>query len=89
MKFRSHMPRTLYVAALKGKQIWALDTGEQGEDDTLIGTEAEVINDILHHHDLDHFPDTWSIDKLDNASVTAELKPPPWALAAINHKHTR
>jgi hypothetical protein len=41
---------------------WRLDTGSDGCDESLLrGRRADVIADILHHHDLPAWPNHWQL----------------------------
>jgi len=44
---------------------YKLDTGNSGDDEVLEGeTRAEVLQDILHHHDIDELPDGWTLEEI-------------------------
>jgi len=66
LKLRSYTLQQLMIAQRNGETLWALDTANFGEDDTLIAsTREEAETDALNHHELDEFPSDWSIDKID------------------------
>jgi len=61
MRYRSHTVEEIRDAVAKGAQVWALDTGPDGEDDVLIGSREDVFQDICSFHDIIEFPDHWSL----------------------------
>lgn len=66
LKLRSYTLKQLMIAQRNGETLWALDTANFGEDDTLIApTREEAETDVLNHHELDEFPSDWSLDKID------------------------
>jgi len=64
-QFRSHTKEEIRRAHKQGKEIWALDTGNFGEDDYLIGSFREVMADICHHYEMEELPPDWSLSKVD------------------------
>lgn len=41
---------------------WKLDTGTDGcDEDELIGSRDEVMADVMHHHDLETWPEHWTL----------------------------
>ena len=64
MNYRSHNEAQVTAALLHGKEVWALDTANEGDDDQLIGTYTQVLSDVLHHHELDALPAEWSLDRV-------------------------
>ena len=64
MNYRNRTEAEVTAALLRGEQVWALDTANCGEDDHLIGEHAEVLADVLHHHELDDLPADWSLDRV-------------------------
>ena len=62
--YRSHTQAQVTAALLRGEEVWALDTANQGDDDHLIGTRESVIADVLHHHELMELPAEWSLDRV-------------------------
>jgi hypothetical protein len=64
MNLRSHSASTILDALADGLPVWMLDTGNDGEDDVLIGDYQDVVADILDHFDLDELPDHWSLERL-------------------------
>jgi hypothetical protein len=56
--------RLIRVAAICGWSAWALDTADFGADEILLGTQDEVVRDILHHHELAEFPADWTLTEL-------------------------
>ena len=65
MNYRSHTRSKITKALKAGLEVWALDTGNDGEDDVLIGTWEEVEGDTLSHHELIELPDHWTLTKWD------------------------
>ena len=67
--FRSFSVAECQAAQAQGRILYALDTGNDGEDDVLIAqsdeTREDIIHDILHHHELTTFPEYWSLDRVD------------------------
>lgn len=64
MKLKSHTKEQILNAYQNGKSIWELDTGNDGEDDTLIGSKEEVIFDILSYCEMDEMPNYWTITQI-------------------------
>ena len=63
--YRSHTQAQVTAALLRGEEVWALDTANQGDDDHLIGTYESVLTDVLHHHELEsELPAEWSLDRV-------------------------
>lgn len=62
---KSHTKEEIQKALKEKKEVWKLDTGNDGEDDILIGNYDDVLFDILSYHDLDVLPDYWSLEKVD------------------------
>ena len=65
--YRSHSMEDIRAALARGEEVWALDTGNAGEDDTLIGSRDAVVADILHHHELDAWPAGWTLDRVQES----------------------
>lgn len=51
LPLKSHSPIALAQAHLRGEQLWQLDSGTDGEDDTLIGDYTTVIGDVISYAD--------------------------------------
>lgn len=62
--YKSHTAKEIAKAVSEGKEVWALDTAGFGADDHLIGTEDEVRSEILDHHDLEEWPESWTLDRV-------------------------
>lgn len=58
---KSHSNDELVAAFLAGDQIWELDTGNDGEDDVLIGSKQEVEADLCHHFEFEELPGHWDL----------------------------
>lgn len=73
VKIKSHSEEEIETALASGREVWALDTGNDGEDDTLIGSYSEVERDVLHYytilHDLPTEPEAlpahWTLQRVD------------------------
>jgi hypothetical protein len=61
MNYRSHTLEEIREAIARGAQVWALDTGPDGEDDVLIGSREDVFQDICSFHDISELPPHWSL----------------------------
>ena len=67
MNYRSHAKEEVIEALKQGKKVFALDTGNFGEDDVLIGgtmEEALALADVLSHHELAELPEDWEITEI-------------------------
>lgn len=64
MKLKSHTKEQILNAYQNGEPVWELDTGNDGEDDTLIGFKEEVIFDILSYYEMDEMPKYWTITQI-------------------------
>ena len=69
---KSHTKKELLDAQTSGKKLWKLNTGNDGEDDILIGEKAEVIADIRSYYEIENIPDDWTLTEIDY-SVGDEL----------------
>lgn len=65
MNYRSHAKEEVIEALKQGIKVFALDTGNYGEDDVLIGgTMEEALADVLSHHELAELPEGWEISEM-------------------------
>ena len=64
MNFRSHSRAEVAEAIAAGGQAWALDTNT-GDDDVLLGSADDVLQDALAHFELDALPSGWSLVRVD------------------------
>ena len=65
MNYRSHAKEEVIEALKQGKKVFALDTGNYGEDDVLIGgTMEEALADVLAYHELAELPEDWEITEI-------------------------
>ena len=65
MNYRSHTKEEIIEALKQGKKAFALDTGNFGEDDVLIGeTRNDVLADVLSHHELAELPEGWELREI-------------------------
>jgi len=62
--YKSHTREEISAAIAEGKEVFALDTGNDGLDDHLIGDREEIINDLLFFHDLDVLPGHWTLNRV-------------------------
>ena len=74
LKLKSHTHEDILGAYRAGETVWALDTGNDGADDTLIGERDTVIADILSFHELDTWPDAWTLDRVDWLDESAAMQ---------------
>ena len=65
MKLKSHTEQEIRAAFARGEKVFALDTGNDGEDDTLIGSQDECLADIFCYHEIDELPGHWSLIEVD------------------------
>lgn len=68
MRFVSHTRSEILLTLAQGKSVWALDTGNDGDDDVLIGTEEECRQDVMTWHTAKNWPESWTL-----SPVTADL----------------
>ena len=64
MNYRSHAKEEVIDALKQGKKAFALDTGNSGEDDVLIGNYDDVLTDVLSHHELAELPEGWELREI-------------------------
>ena len=65
MNYRSHAKEEVIEALKQGKKVFALDTGNFGEDDVLIGgTMEEALADVLSHQELAELPEGWELREI-------------------------
>jgi hypothetical protein len=69
MDFKSHTKEEIKKAISEGKKVFALDTGNAGEDDILIAdtneTRQDVLEDVLAHHEVSELPEGWTLEEID------------------------
>lgn len=63
--FKSYNKTQIKTALANGEQVWALDTGTDGDDDHLIGTREEVIAAICEYHEIAALKAHWSLNLVD------------------------
>lgn len=67
--YKSHSVEEVRKAQRAGQDIYALDTGNAGHDDTVIAaveeTRESVLSEILAFHELEELPEDWSLDLVD------------------------
>ena len=65
MNYRSHTKEEVIEALKQGKKVFALDTGNYGEDDVLIGgTMEEALADVLSHQEWAELPEGWELREI-------------------------
>jgi len=48
-----------------GTKVFRLDTGNNGEDDVLLGENREdVLRDVLSHHEIKELPEHWELSEV-------------------------
>jgi len=63
--FKSHTKEEVKEACLKGMKVYELDTGNDGEDDILVGyNDQDVLIDVFNHFEFEELPDHWAIREL-------------------------
>lgn len=61
MNYRSHTQKEIEAAQKEGKEIYYLST-ESGDDDVLIGSYNECLQDVLNYHEIEELPDNWNLE---------------------------
>ena len=50
---------------MKGMKVYELDTGNDGEDDILVGyNDQDALIDVFNHFEFEELPDHWTIREL-------------------------
>ena len=69
MDRKSYSQDDLLAAVNENREVWALDTGNDGEDDILIGSREEVEEMIIHDRMArglgEKLPEHWTLERLD------------------------
>jgi len=65
---KSHTEDEILAAHVDGQAVWELDTDTAGEDDVLFGGRADVLADVLTHHEFDELPEGWELRPLNEAA---------------------
>ena len=68
---KSHTPDEIRQALLDGEEIWEFDSGNDGEDDILIGSQKEVEIDLCRYFEIDTFRPDWTLIRLTAEEVRA------------------
>lgn len=63
-KLKSYTEEEILSALARGYQVYALDSANAGEDDTLVGTQSECEQDICTYLECDTLPPDWSLDPI-------------------------
>ena len=64
MRFNSWKRHEILAAMAEGRPVYELDTGDDGNDDVLIGTERQVLADVLSFFDIDELPEHWTLRRI-------------------------
>ena len=64
MNYRSYSKKELVKAAIAGETLWRLDTGNNGEDDILIGEYGDVVDAVLNYHGIETLPKRWELEEI-------------------------
>lgn len=64
MNYKSHSKNLIDGALKMGVPVYALNTGTDGEDDVLIGTRLEIIEDLCIHYELIELPAHWTLEEV-------------------------
>ena len=65
LTLRSHTLEEIQDADKTGLPIYALDTGNDGGDDTLIGTKEEILIDLCNYYDIREIPAYWTLERVN------------------------
>jgi hypothetical protein len=63
--YRSHTKDRIDEALCNGEEVWELDTGNDGEDDVLIGSRSAVVFDLCSYYEVDELPAHWTLRRLN------------------------
>lgn len=72
---KSHSKQQISDAFANGSEVWFLDTGDDGDDDILIGTEEEcwaAISDFFAQDGLE-VPQHYTLEKLSAEAFSARF----------------
>ena len=64
MRFNSWKKEQILAALSRDRPVYELDTGSDGDDDVLIGTERQVLADVLSFIDVDELPAHWTLRRI-------------------------
>ena len=62
---KSHTAQEIRRAIRQGKTLCHLDTANAGGDDILIGSESDVLADVLAYHEMEDLPTDWSLRAME------------------------
>ena len=65
LPMKSHNIGNIQKALEIGEVVYFLDTGNDGEDDVLIGNLEEVKGALCNHFKMDALPDHWKFTELE------------------------
>ena len=66
---RSHTEEKIQTRPA-GTKVFRLDTGNDGEDDVLLGASREdVLRDVLYHHEIKELPEHWELEELEEKEM--------------------
>ena len=66
---KSHTKAEIWQALLDGEEIWEFDSGNDGEDDILIGSQKEVEIDLCRYFEIDALRSDWTLARLTPEEV--------------------
>lgn len=70
MNLKSHTIPQLWNALGENYRLFSLDTAGAGADDLLFGTDStDVAHDVTLHHELQEWPQSWTLDELTPADL--------------------
>ena len=68
---KSHTLDEIRQALLDGEEIWEFDSGNDGEDDILVGSQKEVEIDLCRYFEIDALRSDWTLTRLTPEEVRA------------------
>ena len=68
---KSHTAEEIRSALERGEEIWEFDSGNDGEDDILIGSRDEVEADLYRYFEIGSLRSDWTLARLTPEEVRA------------------
>ena len=68
---KSHTAEEIRSALERGEEIWEFDSGNDGEDDILIGSRDEVEADLYRYFEIGSLRSDWTLARLPPEEVRA------------------
>ncbi len=65
MRLKSWTKKEIKQALAAGKPVFELDTSNEDEDDVLIGTWEQCLEEILDYYEVDDLPENWTLTQID------------------------